>query len=73
MRDVVDGEPRLVLLSLPPQDGLSTLCRGRPRQLKEPARITPEWRGTPVYQVSRGSELLISTGLGSDMAGLTTG
>ena len=72
MRDVVDGEPRLVLLSLhSPQDGLVYLVSRTPATLKEPARITPEWRGTPVYQVSRGSELLISTGLGSDMAGLT--
>ena len=72
MRDVVDGEPRLLLLSLhSPQDGLVYLVSRTPATLKEPAQITPEWRGTPVYQVSRGSELLISTGLGSDMAGLT--
>jgi GGDEF domain-containing protein len=72
MRDVVDGEPRLILLSLhSPQDGLVYLVSRTRATLKEPAQITPEWRGTPVYQVSRGSELLISTGLGSDMAGLT--
>lgn len=72
MRDVVDSEPRLLLLSLySPNDGLVYLVSRNRSTLKEPAQITPEWRGTPVYQVNRGSEVLISTSLGSDVAGLT--
>jgi len=72
MRDVVDGEPRLLLLSLhSPQDGLVYLVSRTRTTLKEPAQIIPEWRGTPVYQVSRGSELLVSSSLGSDMPGMT--
>ena len=72
MRGVVDSEPRLLLLSLySPQDGLVYLVSRNRTTLKEPAQITPEWRGTPVYQVNRGSEVLISSSLGSDMTGMT--
>ncbi len=72
MRAVVDSEPRLLLLSLhSPQDGLVYLVSRTRTTLKEPAQITPEWRGTPVYQVTRGSELLISSSLGNDMPGMT--
>jgi len=72
MRDVFDGEPRLLLLSLhSPQDGIVYLVARNRAALKEPAQITPEWRGTPVYQVNRGSEFLVSSSLGSDMPGVT--
>jgi GGDEF domain-containing protein len=72
MRDVFDSEPRLLLLSLhSQQDGIVYLVSRNRSALKEPAQITPEWRGTPVYQVNRGSELLVSSGLGPDMQGLT--
>jgi len=72
MRDVFDGEPRLLLLSLhSPQDGIVYLVARNRAALKEPAQITPEWRGTPVYQVNRGSEFLVSSSLGSDMPGMT--
>jgi GGDEF domain-containing protein len=72
MRGVVDSEPRLLLLSLySPQDGLVYLVSRNRTTLKEPAEITPEWRGTPMYQVNRGSEVLISSSLGSDMTGMT--
>ena len=72
MRDVVDGEPRLLLLSLhSPEDGLVYLVSRNRTTMKEPAQITPEWRGTPVYQVNRGSELLLSSTLGTDMPGMT--
>jgi diguanylate cyclase (GGDEF)-like protein len=72
MRDVFDGEPRLLLLSVhSPRDGIVYLVSRNRTTLKEPAEITPQWRGTPVYQVNRGSELLVSTGIGSDMPGVT--
>ncbi len=72
MRDVVDGEPRLLLLSLhSPEDGLVYLVSRNRTLLKEPAQITPEWRGIPVYQVSRGSELLVSSSLGDEMPGMS--
>lgn len=72
MREVIDGEPRLVLLALhSPQDGMIYLVSRSRTALKVPAQITPEWRGTPVYQVSRGSQLLVSSSLGNDMPGMT--
>ena len=71
MRDVFDGEPRLLLISVhSPQDGIVYLVSRNRATLKDPAQITQEWRGTPVYQVNRGSELLVSTGIGSDMPGM---
>jgi hypothetical protein len=72
MRDVFDSEPRLQLLSLhSAQDGIIYLVTRNRSALKEPAQITPEWRGTPVYQANRGSELLVSSSLGPDMQGMT--
>jgi len=72
MREVFDGEPRLLLLSLhSPQDGIVYLVARNRTALKEPSQITPEWRGTPVYQVNRGSEFVVSSSLGSDMPGMT--
>ena len=72
MRDVFDAEPRLLLLALhSPQDGMIYLVSRNRTTLKEPAQITPDWRGTPVYQVNRGSEILVSQDLGSDMPGMT--
>jgi hypothetical protein len=72
MRDVFDGEPRLLLLSLhSPQEGMVYLVARDRAALKEPARITPEWRGTPAYRVNRGSELMISAEVGADLPGLT--
>ncbi|MGO9308728.1 MAG: hypothetical protein ACLQDL_06875, partial [Spirochaetia bacterium] len=72
MRDVFDSEPRLLLLSLhSPQDGILYLVSRNRSALKEPAQITPDWRGTPVYRVSSGSELLVSSNLGTDLPGVT--
>ncbi|MGA2641957.1 MAG: hypothetical protein ABSG21_13775 [Spirochaetia bacterium] len=72
MRDVFDGETRLLLLSLhSAQDGIVYLVARDRAALKEPARITPEWRGTPVYQVNRGSEFLVSSSFGSDIPGMS--
>jgi GGDEF domain-containing protein len=72
MRDVVASEPRLLLLSLhSPQNGIVYLVSRTRTTLKEPAQITPEWRGTPAYQVNGGTEFLASLSLGSDMPGMT--
>ena len=72
MRDVFDGEPRLLLMSVhSPQDGILYLLTRDRAILKEPATVTPEWRGAPSYQVSRGSEVLVSASVGSDMPGVT--
>jgi GGDEF domain-containing protein len=72
MRAVIDGEPRLLLLSLhSPQDGIVYLVARERSFMKEPAQITPEWRGTPVYKVNKGSELLVTATVSSDMPGLT--
>ena len=72
MRSVFDSEARLMLVSLhTPQDGIVYLVTKSRTALKDPATITPQWRGTPTYQVNRGSELLLSSGLESTAPGLT--
>jgi hypothetical protein len=72
MRNVFDGETRLLLISLhTPQDGIIYLVTKSRTALKDPATITPQWRGTPTYQVNRGSELLVSSGLESTAPGMT--
>ena len=72
MRDVFDGEPRLLLLCLhSPQDGIVYLVARNRSVVKDPSPITPDWRGTPLYQVNRGSELLVSSSLGSDIPGIS--
>jgi GGDEF domain-containing protein len=72
MRDVFEGESRLLLLSLhSPQDGIVYLVTRNRSAMKEPSQITTEWRGTPAYQVNRGSEYLVSSNFGADMSGMT--
>jgi hypothetical protein len=72
MRGVFDSETRLTLLSLhSPGDGIVYLVTRSRSALKDPVTITPEWRGTPTYQVNRGSELLLSSTLDSTTPGLT--
>jgi len=72
MRSVFDSEARLMLVSLhTPQGGIVYLVTKSRTALKDPATITPEWRGTPTYQVNRGSELLLSSSLESTAPGLT--
>jgi GGDEF domain-containing protein len=72
MRDVFDGEPRLLLLCIhSEQDGIIYLVTRNRSSLKDPAQIAPEWRGTPAYQVNRGSEILVSSAISSDMPGTT--
>jgi hypothetical protein len=72
MRYAFEGEPRLLLLSLhSPQDGIVYLVSRSHAALKDPKEITPEWRGTPQYQVNRGSEILVSQSLDGDMPGMS--
>ena len=72
MRHVFDGEPRLLLLSLHSPDGgiLYLVARSR-SYLKVPAQLTAEWRGVPVYNMSRGYDLLVSESLPGAQQGLT--
>jgi GGDEF domain-containing protein len=68
MRNVYDAEPRLLLLSIRSADqGFLYLVTRNKSLLKDPATPSPDWRGTPVYQVSKGYELLLTRQLeGSD-------
>jgi len=61
MRGIFDAEPRLLLLSIRSADqGILYLVARNKSFVKEPASISPDWRGTPVYQVSKGYELLLN-------------
>ncbi|HTZ50865.1 MAG TPA: hypothetical protein VMF68_04360 [Spirochaetia bacterium] len=72
MRTVFDADPRLLLVSLhTPADGMVYFIGRSPSALKEPATITPQWRGTPSYRVNRGSELLVSAGMDTTVPGMT--
>lgn len=72
MREVFDEEPRLLLLSLhSPEDGILYLVARNRTYMKEPSPVTAAWRGTPVYQVSKGYELLLSREMGDERAPLT--
>jgi len=64
MRDVFDSEPRLLLLSIHSErDGILYMVARNRALLKEPTAIAPDWRGKPLYQVSRGYEALLSVTL----------
>ncbi len=67
MRDVFDAEQRLLLIAIhSPEDGiLYVASRGR-GMIKEPSVITPDWRGTPSYQLSRGYDTQVTRFLESD-------
>ena len=72
MREVFDVEPRLLLLSVrSAEDGILYLVARNRTYMKEPSPVTSAWRGTPVYQVSNGYELLLSREMGDDRAPLT--
>ena len=72
MREVFDEEPRLLLLSLhSPEDGILYLVARNRTYMKEPSPVTPAWRGAPVYQVSKGYELLLSREMGDERIPLT--
>lgn len=72
MREVFTSEPRLLLLSLhSEQNGIIYFISRSKSYLKNPPSISPDWRGTPVYQVNRGYDALVSTGLESGGTGTT--
>jgi GGDEF domain-containing protein len=67
MRDVFDGEPRLILLSIhSPDDGMLYLVSRSRSTLRDPAVITPDWRGNPVYALNRGYDTQVTRLLESD-------
>ena len=62
MRAAFDTEPRLLLLSVhSPSEGMLYLVARNRGYLKEPASLSDQWRGTPVYQVTRGYEIAVSS------------
>jgi diguanylate cyclase (GGDEF)-like protein len=64
MRAAFDADPRLLLLAIhSPTDGMLYLVTRNRAYLREPSAITPDWRGTPVYRLSKGYELLLSSTL----------
>jgi hypothetical protein len=70
LRALFDGEPRLLLMNVhSPSDGLLYLVARNRQYLREPATPSPEWRGTPVYQISSGYEVLLSRPLEGDVTG----
>ncbi len=72
MRLTFDADPRLLLVAIhSPTDGMLYLVSRNRAFLREPSTITPGWRGTPVYQVTRGYELLLSTPLSGGAADVT--
>jgi len=72
MRDVFDSEPRLLLLSIHSErDGILYMVARNRALLKEPTAIVPDWRGKPLYQVSRGYETLLSATLQDGESGAT--
>ncbi len=61
LRAAFDGEPRLLLMSVhSPSEGMLYLVARNRAYLKEPAALNAQWRGTPVYDVTPGYEVLLS-------------
>ncbi len=72
MRQVFDAQPRLLLLALhSPGDGFLYFVARDRDVLKVPATITPDWRGEPSYQISRGYDTLVTRLLESDGSQVT--
>lgn len=72
LRAAFDADPRLLLMSIhSPADGILYLVARNRFYLSEPETLTPEWRGTPVYALSTGTESLLSRPLASDAEGPT--
>jgi GGDEF domain-containing protein len=70
LRAAFDAEPRLLLMCIhSPSDGILYLVTRNRGYLKEPATLSPQWRGIPVYEVSKGYEVALSRSLGSDGEG----
>lgn len=64
MRALFDAEPRLLLTSVhSPEEGLLYLVTRNRAYLEDPAAPNAQWRGTPVYKVTRGYELALSSPL----------
>jgi hypothetical protein len=63
MRSLFDAQPRLLLLSIHSPDGMLYLVARDKSLVQDPAEVTPSWRGTPSYNVSRGYEILLSAPL----------
>ncbi|HVO37899.1 MAG TPA: hypothetical protein VMV03_02620 [Spirochaetia bacterium] len=72
MRALFDAEPRLLLAAVhSPDEGLLYLVTRNRAYLEEPASPSPQWRGTPVYRITRGYELALSSTLGDGPAART--
>jgi diguanylate cyclase (GGDEF)-like protein len=72
MRTVFDAEPRLLLLSLHSADeGILYLVARNKSYLKVPEVVTADWRGTPVYGISGGYDLLVTEIVPGAAQGLT--
>ncbi|HVP17683.1 MAG TPA: hypothetical protein VMU36_01720 [Spirochaetia bacterium] len=70
LRAAFDAEPRLLLMSIhSPADGILYLLARNRSYVKEPETFSAQWRGTPVYEVSTGSEIVLSQPLGSESDG----
>jgi GGDEF domain-containing protein len=61
LRSLFDAQPRLLLLSVhSPSQGILYLVARNQSYLKDPAVPSPQWRGTPTYQVESGYEVALS-------------
>jgi GGDEF domain-containing protein len=61
LRALFDAQPRLLLLSVhSPSQGILYLVARNQSYLKDPAVPSPQWRGTPTYQVESGYEVALS-------------
>ena len=70
LRGLYDSQPRLLLLNIhSPSNGMLYLVARNQEYLKEPATPNPQWRGTPIYQTSRGYEVALSRPLEGDSSG----
>jgi GGDEF domain-containing protein len=70
MRGSFEADGRLLLAAVRSDTGGFLWLMARDlRILEDPAQPTPEWRGTPVYRVSRGSERLVTQPLTSAAGG----
>jgi hypothetical protein len=55
------AQPRLLVLAVYSQsEGISYLITRNRSYVIEPQELTPDWRGTPIYKVSRGFEELFA-------------
>jgi len=70
LRGAFAAEPRLLLMCVhSPSEGILYLIARNKAYLKDPETPSPEWRGTPVYDVNSGYETALSKLLGEDPQG----